>query len=176
MTAEPVAAVAELACLKRGAVSVASARRAVVVEARGGVSLSSQCLLDGFFDVSRAYRFGPPEHDVTVATLRCAASGRILSEAFHFPVGRCLARDDLGLSAVLSRDGDGWALDVAATRFAQAVQVSSDGYRPSDDWFHLAPGRTRRLRLLPGPGIAAPPSGVVEALNGRQPVSFKVLP
>ncbi len=175
-TAEPVAAVAELACLKRGAVPVATARRDMVVEARGGVSLSSQSMLDTFFDISRAYRFGPPEHDVTVAILRCAASGHILSEAFHFPVGHCLPRDDLGLSAVPSWDGDDWVLDVEAARFAQAVHISLHGYRPSDDWFHLPPGRTRRLRLLPDPGVAAPPSGFVEALNGRQPVSFKVRP
>ena len=171
-TALPVAAVVELACLKRGTVPVATARHAVTVAARDGVTLSSQSLLDGFFDISRAYRFGPPEHDVTVAVLRCAATDRVLSEAFHFPSGRCLPRDDLGLSATLSWD-DGWVLDVAATRFAQAVQVSSEGYRPSDDWFHLPPGRTRRVSLLPDPGISTPPSGVVEALNGMQAVSFR---
>ena len=133
-------------------------------------------MLDTFFDISRAYRFGPPEHDVTVATLRCAASGHILSEAFHFPLGRCLPEDDLGLDAVPSWDGGGWVLDVEAARFAQAVHISLHGYRPDDDWFHLAPGRARRLRLLPDPGVASPPAGFVEALNGRQPVSFKVRP
>ncbi len=172
-TAEPVAAVAELACLKRGSVPVMAAQHAITVGARGSVSLSSQSMLDGFFDINRAYRFGPPEHSITVATLRCAASGRILSEAFHFPLGRSLPADDLGLSAVPSREDGNWVLDVAATRFAQAVHVTLDGYRPGDDWFHLPPGRTRRLVLLPDPGVAAPPAGIVEALNGLQPVPFR---
>ena len=171
-TASPVPAVVELACLKRGLVPVAAARRVVTIGARGSLSLSSQSLLDGFFDISRAFRFGPPEHDVTVATLRCPDTDKVLSEAFHFPVGRCLPRNELGLTAVLSWEDD-WVLDVAATRFAQAVQVSSEGYRPSDDWFHLPPSRTRRVRMLPNPGISRPPAGVVEALNGLQAASFR---
>ena len=175
-TAEPVVAVAELACLKRGAVPVSTAQRTVTVGARGSVSLSSQSMLDAFFDISRAYRFGPPEHSITVATLRCAISGRILSEAFHFPLGRSLPADDLGLTAALSHDSGRWVLDVTTTRFAQAVHATLDGYRPSDDWFHLPPGRTRRLVLLPDPGVAAPPAGIVEALNGLQPVPFRAWP
>ncbi len=175
-TAEPIAAVAELACLKRGVVPVAAARRAVTVGARGSVSVSSQSMLDGFFDINRVYRFGPPEHSITVATLRCALSGRILSEAFHFPLGRSLPKDDLGLSAALSLENGSWMLDIAATRFAQAVHVTLDGYRPSDDWFHLPSGRPRRLVLLPDPGVTAPPAGVVEALNGLQSVPFKGRP
>ena len=171
-TAETLSAVIHLACLARGAVPVVAAERAVEVAARGSLSLSSQSLLDGFFDISRAYRFGPPEHSVTIATLR-AESGRALSEAFHFPVGRALPRDDLGLSAAIVRQRTDWFLDISAARFAQAVHVEASGYRAVSDWFHLPPSVTRRVALLPDRGITHPPDGVVAALNGMQAAPFR---
>jgi beta-mannosidase len=172
-TAEPLAAVVHLDCLKRGSVSVATAEQSVTVPARGSISISSQTLLESFFDISRAYRFGPPEHGITIATLRCTASGEILSEAFHFPLGRVLPADDLGLTATLVRQQADWFLDIAATRFAQAVHVEAEGYRASSDWFHLPPCRTRRIRLLPDPDVVRPPSGIVNALNSMQPVLIR---
>ncbi len=172
-TADRLDAVVQLTCLRRGAIAVAAAERAVAVGPRGSISLSSQRLLDGFFDITRAYRFGPAEHSVTIASLRCAESGRIVSEAFHFPVGRRLPADDLGLSAILARECGGWFLDITAARFAQGLHVEVEGYRAGSDWFHLSPSSTRRVALLPDPGVAHPPSGIVAALNGMQAVRLR---
>src|SRR6185436_15159108 len=44
----------------------------------------SDALLGGFHDVSYAYRFGPPSHDVVAATLY-GTEGEIVSEAFWCP-------------------------------------------------------------------------------------------
>ena len=48
---------------------------------------SSDALLGGFHDVSYAYRFGPPSHDVVAATLY-GTEGEIVSEAFWCPGSR----------------------------------------------------------------------------------------
>ena len=174
--AQRLDATLELSCLRRGATRVAGGERPVTVEPHCGVSMSSRNLLDRFFDINRAFTFGPIEHDVTIATLRCAISGRVLSEAFHFPVGRALPPDDLGMSAAFEHDGLGWTLIVSASRFAQAVHAEIEFYHASEDWFHLPPGRSRRVRLVAAADVTAPPSGRIHALNSWQPLSVRPPP
>ena len=171
-TAQPVSAVVRLCCLQHGSVAVMTGEHGVTIPARGSLSLSSQTLFDGFFDITRAYRFGPAEHGITIATLCCAESGAIMSDAFHFPLGRALPPDDLGLTAALVPTEAGWVLDIHAARFAQAVHVEAEGYRPDKDWFHLPPATVRRVALRPGTGVDRPPTGIVKALNSRQIASI----
>ncbi|PSC06650.1 beta-mannosidase [Alsobacter soli] len=175
-TPRPVEALLSFACLREGAVPVARAERAVALSPRSALTLSSAELLGGFFDVTYAYRFGPPSHDVCVAALRDARSGAVLAEAFHFPLGRGDARQALGLSARLDRDGEGWSLVVSTDRFAQSVHVVDDAYWPEDNWFHLAPGHEKRVRLRPAPGASASPLGRVEALNGLASCPYEAEP
>ena len=51
-------------------------------------------------------------------------------------------------------------------RVAQSVSVEDAALEPEDNWFHLAPGRAKRIRLTPRPDSEAParPSGLVRAL------------
>ena len=49
--------------------------------------MRADAIFEHFLDTAYAYRFGEPSHDVTVATLT-DASGAMISEAFHFPLGR----------------------------------------------------------------------------------------
>ncbi len=172
-TADELDLVLTLRCLARGETAMATAHRPLRMAARGTLSLSSFELLDRFFDITRAYRFGPPEHDVTVAALAYAATGQAVSEAFHFPLGRALPAAELGLAASLEREDAGWALSLSTDRFAQAVHVEADGYVAETDWFHLPPGRTRRVALRADAGVTAPPSGIVRALNAVRPSSFR---
>ena len=96
-----------------------------------------------------AYRFGPPAHDLVVATLR-APSGETLAQAFHFPLGLPATRElDVGLdrrrrasTATATRRSS-----LRTRRFAQSIAVEADGFEPDDAYFHLAPGDERALRL-----------------------------
>jgi len=113
-----------------------------------------------------AYRFGPPSHDLVVATLR-AASGEVRARAFHFPLGLPSARErDVGLRAEARPDADGAALAVGARRFAQSIAIDAEGFEPDDAYFHLAPGeeRTVRLRRVSGAG---PLRGTLQPLNAE---------
>ena len=84
---EPLARRARARALPRGRDRRSAARAA---PSRSPRAARSSCrpprCFDGFLDLGYAYRFGPPPHDLVVATLR-AASGEVRARAFHFPLG-----------------------------------------------------------------------------------------
>lgn len=149
--AEPLRAQLELVCLRDGCVKVVSASRAVELAPHSAQRLSAAECLGQFFDFTHAYRFGPRAHDVTMATLRDAADGRIVSEAFHLPERRVAERHDLGLSVTVERNpaGDGWQLVIETKRFARFVHINDTHYRAARDWFHLPPNRPCVVPLIP---------------------------
>lgn len=131
----------------RGDARVVAARHAIDVSPHGAVEVSAASMLDRFHDLSYAYRFGPPPHDVVVATL--VAEGVEAAEAFHFPLGLAMSRErgeTLEAEARPGNDGD-VEIVVRARRFAQSIAIEAGGYEPDDAYFHLAPGGERRVRL-----------------------------
>ncbi|MFZ5892908.1 MAG: glycosyl hydrolase 2 galactose-binding domain-containing protein [Myxococcota bacterium] len=129
--------------------------------------------LEGFFDVTFAYRFGPPGCDLLTATLKC--EGRAPLHAFYFPLGLPSQREpDLGLSASarLREDGD-VDLVLRTRRFAQSLSLDVPGVTADDDFFHLAPGAEKTLRLhRDNPSSAL--RGSISALNGLVPLPIKL--
>lgn len=158
----------EIACLRDGGQPVVSDSRVMSLDARSAHRLAATDLFGAFFDTTYAYRFGPPSHDVTVARL-IDAEGNILSEAFQFPLGRSVARHQTRIDHSLHRIDGNWYIDLSTSRFAQSVHLDFEHFRPEDDWFHLAPGRVKRVRLSPRDSLAAgrDPQGTLRHLGGR---------
>jgi beta-mannosidase len=159
----------ELACLRDGSVKVASARTALTLAPRSLQRISAAACLGQFFDFTHAYRFGPRAHDVTIATLYEAASGEIVSQAFHLPDRSVHARHDLGMTVEVERHGKGWQLAIETKRFARFVHIVDPHYRAARDWFHVAPNRRCIVPLLPTGSAASPQEVVALASNA----SFK---
>jgi len=133
---EPITRSLEL-LLWRSDAEVGRGVREVTVPAHGAIELNANELFDGFFDLSYAYRFGPPGVHVVHARFGDA-------EQFWLPAGLTATRvADVGLTARLAGD----VLTVSAQRFAQFVTIDAPGWLPSDDGFHLAPGQRRELSL-----------------------------
>jgi beta-mannosidase len=152
----------------------------VAVPARSEGQWTTAALLGGLRDLTDAYRFGPPAVDVVRVTL--AVDGRVY-EAIHLPAGAGRpVEPDLGLAAAASLAGDRWEVTVRTDRFAQWVALDLPGHRPSDSWFHLAPGTERIVTLTPlDPARTGrsgdpdrPPKGRIRALNGRLSVPIVV--
>src|SRR5450830_78746 len=161
-------AVLSLQVLREGQRLVIDGQQTLELPAHGAVTLSSTDLLGRFFDISYAYRFGPPAHDVSVAVLRDALTAQVLGWACHLPQ-RALPAADVGFSTRLQwRDG-AWQLGITVQRFAHHVHFVSHSHQPSDDWFHLPPGIEKWLSLRPREGAAVEPAlagGTLAALNG----------
>jgi beta-mannosidase len=155
-----------LNALRDGEVAVMRAKRDMSLEPRSTIMLPATDLWGGFFDTTYAYRFGEPSHDVTFAQLYDAESNELLAEAFHFPLGRGHSRRDLGLEAELLQDRTDWHLKLTTKRLAQSIHIADDIFRPENNWFHLAPGHSRHIRLAPRHPTNAMPKGSVAAVNG----------
>lgn len=149
-----------------------------VVDGHGSVDTAT--VFGGFRDLAHAHRFGPPAYDVVVATLvEAGDDAKELSQAVFLPGregGRGL-RDlepDLGLRAVVRRAGStagpasGYEVEVTTKRFAQWVSLEVEGYVALDSWFHLRPGASVRVPLVPLNGSADAPRGLVRAMNSSR--------
>ncbi|WP_020180155.1 hypothetical protein [Methylopila sp. M107] len=161
-----------LTCWRDGETPVIRASSPVVLARQEQKTISAYDLMGRFFDISYAYRFGPPGHEATSVALTDKTGETVLAEAFHFPTGRGDARRELGLSARIEGDGAARALVVSTKRFAQSVHIADDGFRPAENWFHLAPGVEKRVALVARTG-AAEPDGVVRAVNGLDEAAYR---
>jgi beta-mannosidase len=147
----------------------------VTLQPRSKQQIACTDLFGAFFDTTYAFRFGPPSHDVTVARLRSPSTGALVAEAFHFPLGRTRAFHAAEIVASVSKDDGSWFVELTCDRLAQSVHIAVDAYRAEDDWFHLAPGVSRRIRLIPTGSVDADvvPSGQIKAIGSRHIVSFQ---
>ncbi|MDR4307733.1 glycoside hydrolase family 2 protein [Chelatococcus sambhunathii] len=164
--AEPFEGTLSLTCWRDGETPVIRAEAPVAIARQEQKTLSAFDLIGRFFDVTYAYRFGPPGHDVTSVELK-DKTGATVAEAFHFPCGRGNARRRLGLSARIEGD----ALVVSTERFAQSVHIAADGMRAAENWFHLAPGVEKRVALT-ARRDGAKPGGLVRAVNGLDEAGY----
>lgn len=173
-TPHEIRARVELACLRDGAVKVASGSSEIVLAARSVQRLTSSALIGAFFDIAYAYRFGPRSHDATHVKLLNASNGNVLSEAFHFPDPTIGERRDIGLRASLEKDELGWFLAIETSQLARWMHVNDPNYRASVDWFHLAPGHTRRIALVARhANVRAQPEGDVVAINASRAAAYR---
>ena len=164
-TCEPIDAELRVALYRDGRRRGTPVSTPVTVPGRGSRSIHADGLFDGFIDLTYAYRFGPPGHDVVAATLRNRATGVTLASAHCFPCGLPAARDHaLGLSASVDPIPGGYTVVLGADRFAHAVAVEAEGFVPEDNYVHLEPGESKRLAVRRGAG--QPLHGSVAALNG----------
>ena len=149
-TAEPVAGTLEVVLLREPNTVIAKHEIPLGIKARSRERVQANEILGRFYDVTYAYRFGPPQHDIAVVTWY-DEERRVLAEAFHF-VQRQIKPDAcaLGVAAEYAATGAG-DYDVAVTsdRFLHHVFLKADGYMPDDNYFHLSPHRTKRVRFRP---------------------------
>ncbi len=145
---EPLAATLELELLRGGRQRTGFASAEILLAPHESRTLEGEQLLGSFGDLSYAYRFGPPRHELVVS--RLLVDGRLLHQDVLFPLGMALASHDAELSCEVRRLGDGCVeLELSCERFLQALSFRVKGWRAEDEHLHLVPGRPRVLRFHP---------------------------
>jgi beta-mannosidase len=181
----------QLRCLRDGLTPLLEASRDLTLAPRSVQCVSGAELAGEFFDFAYAYRFGPRLHDVVHAAW-LDGSGAVVSEAFYLPDRGANALAPPELHAHVERIDGEWWLTISARRFARCVQIDDANLQPASDYFHLAPGASRRvlLRADQGPrhregggneggeeglnrlASAAIPMGEIRALNAPRPLGY----
>ncbi len=168
--AESVDLSLELACLRASSQPVVSGRRDLSMAGRSAITIPATDLFGAFFDVTYAYRFGPPAHDVTVARLK--RNDITVAEAFHFPLGRTKAFHDAAIEAQPVEENGNWFLDLKTPVLAQSVSIDAGDWRAADNWFHLAPNATKRVALISRNDTPEKPSGEIRIAGSSRIVWF----
>ncbi|HEY5312758.1 MAG TPA: glycoside hydrolase family 2 protein [Pirellulales bacterium] len=164
-TAEECDGALEVVLLREPRLVVARAEIDVGLAARSAKVLKADELLGRFYDVNYAYRFGPPHHDVVVATWY-DASRQVVSEAFHF-VRR---RDPPYVPAVIETSAEmlserACRVSLRSDSFLHGVWLHAKRFLPDDNYFYLTPGRTKSIVFRASESSPPPFKGCVEALN-----------
>jgi len=132
----------ELICLRDGATPVLSVRQPVVLPPRSARTLSAFEVIGAFFDITYAYRFGPPSHDTTMVRLRRRGEATLLAQAVHFPTSSS-SQTKAKIETSLQAHTDGrWRLLLQTDQVVRVAYLRVDGYRSDDDWLCLTPGVT----------------------------------
>lgn len=173
--ATELAATLTLTLYRAGETVVTQGRRLIRVGARSALELLAAELLDGFHDLSYAYRFGPPSYDVAVAEIS-REDGAPLMHATYFPTGLAIRQtSDIGLKAVAVPTGNGYQLSIRSRAFARWITVRADGYRCDDQYFHIPPGTERVLSLQSkASGTQRALRGQVHAMNASAPAQIEL--
>jgi len=171
----PLEAHIELEMFQSGRIPTASAEATVRVPARGAVTLQGDALLGYFSDATNAYRFGPPKHDVISVRLKDRSSDTVLAEDFFFPAGMDLAaqRSAAITSHAHWREDGSVAVTLMSDVFLQAVAISSSGFLPDDNYFHLAPGHEKTIVFAPEKAGSASFKAHFEPLNWPDPITVR---
>ena len=113
--------------------------------------LHVDALFQHFLDLTYAYRFGPPGHDLVVATLIARHNQEPLGDAYYFPHGLPSTRNtDIGLQGHAEMLSDGsYALTLQTQKFAHAVAIHVEKFLPEDNYFSLPPAGKKTIILHP---------------------------
>ncbi len=162
-----------LECITAAGDILASGEVTFSLAGRQARTFTGTQVLGAFFDINYAYKFGTRGHDIVVARMRDLSTSEIISDACFFPGGRGNAQYETGLKVELLEHQNVFSLNIHCSRFAQTVTIDDEFFLPSDNYFHLAPGQIKNIRLERFKENASRPSGVVSALNGLDTAHYQ---
>jgi len=175
-TAQPLNGSVELLLLKDGHVVVARQEIPCHLPSRARQTFASDELLDGFYDVTYSYRFGPPQHELAIATL-FDERRQVLSEAFYFVRAQQPAfapAVQLDVEAMSLGDGGRYQVALRCDHFLQSVSFETRGFLPDDNYFHLAPSRQKLVYFTALDNPDPPFRATLEALNLQRPFEIRL--
>jgi beta-mannosidase len=129
---------------------------------------NAEAVLGHFADLGWAYRFGPPQQDLVIASLE-SPDGALISQAMRFPAGRTCDSETaarLGIDASLEMVEDGrWRARVSALRLLYGVRLHVRGFAAGEDAFSVEPRRVRTIALHQRAAEVTRPEGFLSAVN-----------
>ena len=162
---------------REGEWPVAGAEREMELPARSRQGWNVSEWLDGFIDLSWAYRFGPPPANVLAVRWEGQDASAERVHVIDVP-GAALRRAEIGLAATAVECEPGVIEVRLGTRAAaRSVHFEAEGWSPADEYFDLAPGAERRVRFTAWVDHPRRPwRATVTAINALVPAAVPLLP
>lgn len=137
--------------------------RELVVPARGTLTLRDADVTGKFCDLSHAYQFGAPVADAIEARVRFHDDGSEVRDAWV--IAPRTGQVHTALAAVAAPGPEGaWELEVSAQVALRYVWIDAPGWQPCDNGFHLLPGHSYTVRLVPT-NDQTEPSGWISSID-----------
>jgi beta-mannosidase len=159
---------AEVHLFREGEKQIGCGGAALMMPAHTTQEFPVAAWLPEWLDLTCAFQFGRPAVDLVAAYL-LDREGHRIADAYYFPLGMTTRTEgDVGLRAEISDESDESAvLTVTTRRFAQSVFVDADDCQCDEQYFHLAPGAFRSVRLTRNGQTDAALAVTVRALNSE---------
>ena len=145
-TAAPINGSLEVSLLKEPKTVIARQEIAVELPPRARQTHSADEILGGFYDVSYAYRFGPPQHDAVIVTFR-DAQREIISQAVHLIQRRePPVLSGVNVEACAEKIDDATVkMTLQTDQLLHGVSIHAEGYLPDDNYFPLPPQHLKQV-------------------------------
>lgn len=165
----------EFEIYQHGRIKIAAAATNLSLAARSAQTLSADALCERFYDTNYSYRFGPSKHDVVIARLIDADNNNVLGEDCYFPLGLSLPmQDHANLTVTAEFDTVGNVIvTLESSVFLQSVVLSTDGFTPDANYFHLGPQRQKRIYLRADHAGTRKFKAYLSALNCRESITLR---
>ena len=142
-----------MALYRLGEHKVAEADLDVTIPPHTTSTFGVEQILGRFTDAACAYNFGPPGHDLIVASLHRHRNDIPFAQSFRFPAGRTTQKNpiaDAGITAESKILANG-AIEILlrSRRLVWGARVAATGFQPDEAWFGIEPSGQRRLVLTP---------------------------
>ena len=158
-----LAAILRVTVYREGRTVLATAARSIEIPPRSSGTWMADDLLGGFRDLTGAYRFGPPAHDVVVASLLDPEGRPIMTECF-WPFGLPTGSAP-GVRLTATPEADGNSLTLETDTVVSGVAIRILGAAPEANYLSLEPGTPVRVPWRRTAGATV--RGQVMALNAN---------
>lgn len=165
----------EISLLNKNSISIVNKTISIQVPKLETKTFNSDELLQNFYDTTYSYRFGPTKHSVVAVQLK-NDNNELISEAYYFPNSE-EPHNDANASLNVSAnqlDDTTYELELSCNKFLYATCIEVDGYKPSDNFFHLLPDTVKRVTLKKMDPTTKRFKGYVSAINLTEDVKIKV--
>lgn len=143
----------------------------IIVPERSSTTMHDSEITGSFRDLTHSYRFGPAVAQAVQVEVVPTGAGQRVRDVVVIDPATAPVRADLTARAGTDEEGN-WYLDVAADAAVRWVEIDAAGYRPADNYFHLAPGLAYRVALN-GDGDT-PPVGRVSSVDAAAAAKITV--
>ncbi len=152
--------------LKNGNITVAEQSMPLTVDSGSIRSVESGAVLNGFFDITNSYRFGPPAQDVAIVELLDRRGEVLCDNAYFLDGNEVFSHPDTLVSAVAQCETSGnIRVSINSSHFLYRVSLDIPGFVALDNYFNVKPGLDKTVVLEPAGETPSRFRGYVNALN-----------